>query len=433
MIMGGSSTDHAVLHVEQFTLANGMRVILQPDPSLPLIATHLSYDAGSSREPSRLCGLAHVCEHVSSLNQGVSWRSYPELIESIGGLTNGSTSHDLISFSAVVPAYQLALVLQVEASRMSHPIDGLTPAGLEAQRGVVIQEYRQRVGNRPYGRSLEFVQKLLYPPEHTYHWPPGGLPDCVGTVSRGDVEAYFSTNLTPDKAVLVLAGDFSPDKVAAEVERHFSAIEPGANRKNGHSRPHRDLPPLNGTRHAVVADDVSLPRVHLAYRAPGFGEKSWYAASLLFRSLAVGRTSPLQQKLVCQAGVAQEVQAQMVTMRDASTAAFVATAAPGVEHRALEEALITAVDELIDGGVPNASLCRAQKKALTDHFSMIQRADRRAEFIASSAIFCDDPARVAAEDEYFRRVTPFDVSEFAATSCRNEKHVVLSLVPRGDV
>lgn len=316
---------------------------------------------------------------------------------------------------------------------MSRPIAGLTPAGLEAQRGVVIQEYRQRVGNRPYGRSFEFVQKLLYPPQHPYHWPPGGLPDCVDTVSRGDVEAYFRMNFTPDRAVLVLVGDFSPDEAAAEVARHFSAIPPGANEANGHSRTHGELPPLNGTKREVVADHVFLPRVHLAYRAPGFGETSWYAAALLFRSLAVGRTSPLQQKLVCEAGVAQEVQAQMVTMRDASTAAFVATAAPGVGRRALEEALITAVDELIDCGVSKASLCRARKKALTDHFSMIQRADRRAEFIASSAIFCDDPARVAVEDEYYGRITPSDVSEFVGTSCRKEKRVVLSMVPRGDV
>jgi zinc protease len=316
---------------------------------------------------------------------------------------------------------------------MSLPIAGLTPARLEAQRGVVIQEYRQRVGNRPYGRGFEFVQKLLYPTEHPYHWPPAGLPDCVNSVSRGDVEAYFRTNFTPDRAVLVLVGNFSPDEAVAEVERHFSALSQGACQANGHSRPHGDLPPLNGTRRRKVGDHVNLPRVHLAYRAPGFGETNWYAAALLFRSLAVGRTSPLQQRLVCKTGIAQEVKAQMVTMRDASTAAFVATAAPGVEQRALEEALITAVDELLNCGVSNAVLGRARNKALTDHFSMIQRSDRRAEFIASSTIFCDDPARVAVEDEYYRRITSADLSEFVAISCRNENRVVLSLVPQGDV
>ncbi|MCA1636052.1 MAG: insulinase family protein [Acidobacteria bacterium] len=436
--MTSFSTDRAVLRVEQLTLANGMRVIMQPDPCVPLVAAHLAYVAGSGREPPHLCGLAHVCEHVSSLAPpGVSARSYPELIEGVGGLTNGSTSHELISFSALLPAHQLTLGLRVEASRMSRPLAGLTPSGLDAQRGVVLQEYQQRVGNRPYGRGFELVQKLLYPPTHPYHWPPGGLPDCIAAVSTSDVEAYFGGNFKPERAVLVLVGDFSPGAVTAEVARHFGDIPAGDRRANdGQSNPDAqqrgNLPPIEGGRREAEADRVPSARVHLSCRAPGYGEASWYAAALLFRSLAVGRTSPLQQKLVHERGVAREVKAQLVTMRDASTGAFVATAAPGVGRLELEEALVAALDELLDGRFPEAALRRAQKKALTDHYSLIRRPERRAEFIASSAIFCGDPARVAVEDECYRRVTPAEVSEFGEVIRREENRVVLSLVPEGD-
>lgn len=430
--MASLPTDRAALGVEQFTLANGMRVILQPDPRVPLVATHLCYAAGSSREPSHLCGLAHVCEHVASLAPPTApARNYAELIEGVGGLTNGSTSHELLSFNALLPARQLSFGLRVEASRMSRPLAGLTPSGLDAQRRVVVQEYRQRVGNRPYGRGLELVQRMLYPPAHPYHLPPGGLPDCVAAVSASDVEAYFDDNFKPERAVLVLVGDFSPAEAEAEVARHFGDISAGAP-ANGDAQRRGTLPPIEGARREVLADQVSSARVHLACRAPGYGEAGWYAAALLFRILAVGRTSPLQQKLVHERGVAREVKAQLVTMREASTGAFVATAAPGVGGRELEEALVAALDELLGGGVPEAALRRAQKKALTDHYSLVQRADRRAEFIASSSVFRGDPARVAVEDECYRRVTPAEVSEFGESIRREGNRVVLSLVPEGE-
>jgi|GEM_PF-1937822 len=435
--MTSFSQDRAVLRGEQFTLANGMRVILQPDPCVPLVAMHLAYVAGSGREPPRLCGLAHVCEHIATLTPpGAAARSYPELIEGAGGLMNASTSHELISFNALLPAHQLRLGLRVEASRMLRPLAGLNPSSLDAQRGIVLQEYQQRVGNRPYGRGFELVQKLLYPPTHPYHWPPGGLPDCIATVSLSDVEVYFGGNFKPERAVLVLVGDFSPAEATAEVARHFGDISADDRRATGQANSdaqlRENLSPSIGGRREVVADRAPSARVHLSCRAPGYGAASWYAAALLFRSLAVGRTSPLQLKLVHEAGVAREVKAQLVTMRDASTGAFVATAAPGVGRLELEEALVAAVDELLDGGVPEAALRRAQKKALTDHYSMIQRADRRAEFIASSAIFCGDPERVAVEDECYRRVTPSEVSEFGEVIRREENRVVLSLVPQED-
>jgi predicted Zn-dependent peptidase len=443
--MASFSPEREAMRVEQFTLANGMRVILQPDPGVPLVATHLAYNAGSWRDPARLCGLAHVCEHVVSLTPpGAQARSYPELIEGVGGLANASTSHELMSFSALLPAHQLSLGLRVEASRMARPLAGLTPSGLDAQRGVVLQEYRQRVGNRPYGRGFELVQKLLYPPAYPYRLPPGGLPDGIAAVSPSDVEAYCADNFKPELSVLVLAGDFSPGEAAAEIESCFGDIPAGDRRAtgrangganadaNGDSRAREKLPPLERGRREVLTDRVPFARVHLACRAPGYGEAGWYAAALLFRSLTVGRTSPLQRKLVYETGVAQEVKAQLVTMRDASTGAFVATAAPGVGQLELEEALVAAVDELLDDGVPEAALRRAQKKALTDHYSIIQRSDRRAEFIAASAIFCGDPSRVSVEDDFYRRVTPADLAGFGGVMRREENRVRLSLVPEGD-
>lgn len=426
-----TSTDRAGPRAKRFTLTNGMRVIVQPEEATPLVAMHVCYAAGSRGEPSQSCGLAHVCEHIAGLApQGASAQTYSEVIESCGGLANGSTSHERISFSAVLPSHQLTLGLCVEASRMSRPLDGLTAASFDAQRSVVIQEYRQRVGNRPYGRSFELVQRLLYPPGHPYHWPPGGLPECVANISREEAETFFRTNFTPDKATLILVGNVSPG-AAAEVESLFDAIPAGVGDINSDLHVGLESRPRGVGRREVVEDRVPFPRVYMAFSAPGFGEAGWYAASLWLRCLAVGRTSPLQQKLIHERGVAQALGAQMVTMRDASTAAFVATAAPDIGRQQLEESLRAALEEVLAEGVSEARLGRARTKALTDHFSSIQRIEHRAEFVATSAVFSDDPAH--AVNEHYRRLSPADISEFGLGFCRAEDCAMLSIVPQGSV
>ena len=174
---------------------------------------------------------------------------------------------------------------------------------------------------------------------------------------------------------------------------------------------------------------MPFPRVHVAFSAPGFGEEGWYAASLWLRSLAVGRTSPLQRMLVRERCVAQEVGAQIVTMRDASTAAVVATAAPGVGRQQLEESLRGALEELLDAGITETRLARARKKALTDHFSTIRRVEHRAQFIAAATVFRDDPEH--AVEERYRRQSAADVSEFGLNLYRAQDCAVLSVVPHG--
>lgn len=425
--MTAPSTIRPAPGVERFTLANGMRVVVRREEAVPLVALHVGYAAGSRDEPPRSCGLAHVCEHVAGIAPpGSPARTYTEVIEGCGGLANGSTSHERISFSAVLPSHHLGLGLGVEAGRMARPAVGLTEGELEAQRGIVVQEYRQRVGNRPYGRSFELVQRLLYPPTHPYHQPPGGLPECVPNVSLREVEEFFRGHFTPDRATLTLVGEVAPG-AEAEVERLFGAT-PAAPRRADPGA-HAELKPRGAARREMVEDRVPFPRVYAAFCAPGFGEPGWYVASLWLRSLAVGRTSPLQQKLVGERRVAQEVGAQVVTMRDASTAAFVATAAPGVEGTRLEEALRAALDEVIAEGVSPPRLERARTKALTDHFSSVQRIDRRAEFVATAAAFRDDPE--PAVEEHYRRPSAADVSEFGRNFCRAEDCAALVIVPQG--
>lgn len=422
----------ATFSAESFRLPNGMRVVLQPDRRIPSVALHLCYASGSRHEPPALCGLAHLCEHLSFRPpQAEDEQSYSQLVEDYGGEGGGATFHDRTSFSTTLPSHFLSLGLFVEACRMSEGAPPLTPEMLRVQRDVVLQELRQRVQNRPYGQSFELVQGLLYPPGHPYRLPPGGLPERLHAITCRDAEEFINTNYRPGRAVLAVVGDFAPEEAAREIEGYFGSIPARSTNGGGLNGGLPDLQNLPGERRAAVTERVPFPRCYLTFRAAGGGQAGWYAASLLTRSLAVGRLSPLRRKLINERRVAQEVQAQVYTMREAATFAFVATAAAGVGGHILEAALVEAVDELLAEGVSEADLGRAKKKALTDHYSLMQRLDRRAESLACAVAYLDDPAHAATEGHCYDRLGADDVSGYGREHLRPEGRALLTINPLG--
>lgn len=427
-----SSTRHAHFPLDYSRLACGLRVVLQPDRRIPLVASQMCYLSGSKDETPELCGLAHLCEHLASLDlRSNSSENFNRLIEQVGGVTNGSTYHERTAYTMTLPSQNLALCLWAEATRMSGCAMKLSQKTLDVQRAILLQEHRLRVENRPYGRSLEILQQLLYSTDDPYHRMPAGSPEGLRSISRDDVEEYFLTNFRPDKAILVLVGDFSFDKALEEVERYLGVMPIKEKIAERDMRFTPKLSPLEKARHEVIADRVPFARTYLAFRAPGYGHRGCYTASLLVRSLSVGRSSPLQRKLVQELGIAQEVQAQMIMMWEASTVAITATAVRGIDHKRLEAALVETLDDILLRGIPDMALQRAQKKALTDHYATVQRLDRRADFLASLAAYLDDPARVGVEADSYCQIELDELMDFSQNYCRPERRVLLSFVPCG--
>lgn len=423
-------TDRGASPMQCYRLANGMRVVVQPDRRIPLVAIHLCYLAGSRDEPAERCGLAHLCEHFTSVNPrgGV----YAQLLEKAGGVSNGSTQHDQTSYSVSLPSEHLRLGLWVERRRMTDAPSKFTPQALEVQRNIVLQERRERVDGNPYGRSFELLQSLLYPSAHPYSRPPAGSPDGIRAADTADVENYFRSHYTPDNAVLALAGDVSHDEAIREVERYFGDVPAGGRGQTESAAQGRaERLPAQSERREVVRDNVPFARTHLSYRAPGHRTDGWHAASLYVRSLGVGSSSPLRRKLVQERKVAQGVQAYMASMREASTVAFAATAAPGVELERLEAALVEAVDELNAEGVPPTTVRRAQKKALTDYYSVMENLNSRAEALASLVAYFDDPTLLGDEARRYLSVEPQDLMDAGRKLCAAEGRVLLSMVPDG--
>src|SRR5687767_12187005 len=216
------------LRIEEHRLDNGLRVVLNPDAALPLVAVNLWYHVGSQNETPGRTGFAHLFEHMLFQgSQNVGTNDHFRYVQQVGGVANGSTWFDRTNYYETLPANHLELGLWLEADRMGYLLPAMTAEKLENQRQVVMNERRQRVDNQPYGRAFERLNELLFPAEHPYHWPVIGYMDDIAAATLADVETFFRTWYTPDNAVLTLSGAFDPDAAMRLVEQHFGPIPPG--------------------------------------------------------------------------------------------------------------------------------------------------------------------------------------------------------------
>jgi predicted Zn-dependent peptidase len=414
------------LAFERHTLANGLRVVLHRDATLPLVAVNLWYHVGSKNERPGRTGFAHLFEHM--LFQGsehIPTHEHFRQVQRVGGVANGSTWYDRTNYYETLPAHHLDLGLWLESDRMGFLLPAITQENLETQRGVVMNERRQRVENQPYGRAGERLHEMLYPGDHPYHWPVIGYMEDIAAATLEEVRAFFRTYYTPNNAVLTVAGDIHPEAALERIEAWFGDI-PAGPPVPPVSAP---LPPL-GERRAVIEDAVRLPRIYFGFRAPAYGHRLWYAADLLAAVLAGGKSSPLYRDLVYDRQIAQDVGLHVSPYEEVATCLGVVTARPGVEVEALEEAFLGHLARAAEVPPKAEDLERARNRVLTELYSGLQKLDTRADLFSQFTTFFDDPGGVQEEADRYQQVTEEDLLELSRTCWTDEQRIAVTVVPR---
>jgi len=291
---------------------------------------------------------------------------------------------------------------------------------------VVMNERRQRVDNRPYGRAYERLHELLYPEKHPYHWPVIGYMEDIEAATLEDVQTFFSTYYSPNNAVLTVAGDFEPKDALEQIQGYFEPIAaapppPAVN---------ATLPPLGGERREVLEDDIQLPRIYVGFRAPSYGDPQWYAADLLTRALAGGKSSPLYEELVYRRQIAQDISCSLFPTEIAATCYFVATCKPGVDPAELEKAFFEQLDRVVAEPLAQQDLERPRNQILSSYYQSFQTLDQRADLLSEFTTYFGDPERVRWEPENYLQLSAEDLQRYAATYFKPQERVVLTLVPR---
>lgn len=417
--------------IQRFRLDNGLRVVFSRDPDVPVIATNLWYDVGSRNERPGRTGFAHLFEHMMFQgSEHVPETAHFALIEQAGGSLNGSTWLDRTNYFETLPARYLELGLWLESDRMGWLLPAMTQEKLDNQRDVVKNERRWRVDNQPYGDWDERLQAMVYPPEHPYHHSVIGSMEDLDAASLEDIEQFFRTYYAPNNAVLTVCGEFDADEARRLVERYFDDIPEGPAVPPIPGR--TEIPDVRGEPvREVVEQDVSLPRFYLAFRIPPYGLERHYPAVVAAHVLADGKASVLYRRLVREERLAQDVFAYALPIVVGAAMLVVwATARPGIDPGALEDALLRELQRLHD--VADEEVERAVHLVESRQLIGLQRVDERADMLSMFTTHFDDPGRINTELDRVRAVTPDAVRAFAARNLGEDNRATLLYMPRAE-
>jgi zinc protease len=416
--------------VETFHLDNGLFVTLSEDRTTPIVAVNLWYHVGSANEKAGRTGFAHLFEHM--LFQGsahVGSNEHFELIQRAGGTLNGSTWLERTNYFETVPSNELALALWLEADRMGELLPAMTQEKLDTQRDVVKNERRWAVDNQPYGTMLEKMQELVFPPSHPFQHSLIGSMEDLSAASLDDVAQFFATYYTPDNAVLSVAGDFDTIEARNLITEYFAPIPSGATRP---TLPPMDLPPVFGSRlRELVYDNVSLPRLFMAFRSPVFGSEEYYAASVASAVLGMRKGSRLHRSLVRERQIAADAGAFTFDLAKGTDLLVVdVTARPETSVTRLEEEVEREIDEIHRDGVTEQEVKRAVALIETDLLGSLQSAGERADRLSMFATYFKRPELINDQPDRYRSVTSRTVNEFIFERLGEDNRASLLYVPK---
>ncbi len=413
---------------EVHTLDNGLRVIVHEDPSVPLVAVNVWYHVGSKNERPGRTGFAHLFEHLMFEGSAHAPEGmFDTLLESVGGVNNGSTSPDRTNYYEMLPASALELALWLEADRMGWLLPAMTREKLDAQRDVVKNERRQSYENRPYGLAFETILAALFPPDHPYHWPVIGYMADLDAATLDDVHEFFRTYYAPNNASLVVAGSVDGARVLSLVERYFGEIPRGPQAPEVRATPVVS----NGGRRLVLEDDVRLPRLYLAWHSPAYFAEGDAALDAAATILAEGKASRLHRALVYERGVAQDVQAFQDSRKLGSIFFVVVTARPEVPLAELERETLQQLEAIAAGDVAAGEVERARNRIETAFVDELQHLLGRADRLNLYAYYTGDPGYAISDLERYRRLEAGDIATAVRRWLVGAPPVALSVVPRG--
>jgi predicted Zn-dependent peptidase len=410
-------------------LDNGLRLIISVDRLAPVVAVNLWYNVGSKNEVEGKTGFAHLFEHVMFQgSRNVGKAEHMALVQAAGGTMNGSTWLDRTNYYETLPSHQAELALWLEADRMGTLLDALSQENLDNQREVVKNERRWSYDNRPYGTWYEKLQGHLYPPEHPYHHTTIGSMEDLDAASIEDVSAFFRTYYAPNNAVVSVVGDVDPDDIRRWTERYFGGIpaNPDIPKLGDLS-----LPAVIGEeRRETVYDKVPLPRVHVGFRAPVYGDPRLDALDIAAQVLAGGKGSRLHRRLVRDERIAQDVAlVALGFVGGASMAAGWATVRPGVSVEKVEAALHEELDRLTREPISDDELARARALIETEELAALSRVEERADRLSMYATLFDDPDLINRTLPRYLAVTAEDIQAVSRDVFRADNRVVLTYLP----
>lgn len=340
---------------DRFTLENGLKVIVHKDKTTPIVAFNLLYDVGARDENPEKTGFAHLFEHLM-FEGSVNIPNYDTPLQRAGGENNAFTNNDITNYYITLPKENLETAFWLESDRMLGL--ALTQEKLDIQKKVVIEEFKQRYLNQPYGDWNLYLRPLAYK-KHPYQWPTIGKEiSHIENATLQEVKDFFYKHYAPNNAILVVAGNVEVDEVQELAEKWFGPIP----KRNVPTRTVPQEPKQTEARFAELERQVPLNAIYKAYHMPKRGDHDYYATDLISDILSNGKSARLMQRLVKEQRLFNSINAYITGDNDPGLFMVTGNLNEGVSFEQGEKALQTELQILINEQVEGYELDKVKNK-----------------------------------------------------------------------
>lgn len=414
-----------LLPYEQFTLSNGLRVVVHEDHSAPKVAVAVWYHVGSMNEPAGKTGFAHLFEHLMFNGSEHHDAEFMPPLQEIGvSAVNGATSLDQTYYYEVVPTGGLERALWLESDRMGYLLGAVTQAKLDEQRGVV-QNEKRTYENRPYARMPELRAAAIFPPGHPYRHPTIGSMEDLEAASLEDVQDWFRTYYGASNAVVTLAGDVTVERARELMERYFGSVPPGP----PVGRMTEWTPLLDRIKTEVVAENVPQTAIAWSWPVPGHRAEENQALRMAASVLGRGRLSRLHQALVLDRQLATSVSVNYESSAIAGMFTIELQLKPGVDPTEAEAVLDEVVRQFLAEGPMAEELERIKVTAYGDNVRSLESLFVRAMMLSGGALFDGDPGQFEVDLRRFEALRADEVRD-ASREWLSRPNYRLTVVPQ---
>jgi len=390
LIFLSAAAQNVEINFTEYTLDNGLRLVVHEDNKAPIVAVNVWYHVGSKNEKTGKTGFAHLFEHLMFNGTENYDDEYFKPFELVGATNmNGTTNFDRTNYFQNVPKTALDMALWMESDRMGHLLGAITQEKLDEQRGVVQNEKRQGE-NQPYGKVFSKLLAGVFPEGHPYATSVIGSMDDLNAASLEDVQEWFETYYGPNNAVIVVAGDVVPDEVLAKVEHYFGDIPPGP----PISRPKSWTVKLDRDKREVMQDRVPQARIYKVWGGPTNTGEDSELLHLFGDVLASGKNSRLYERLVYNDQIATAVQAGMISNEIGGMFMATATAQPGGDLKAVEQAMNEEIARILKDGISKDELERVKvqyRSGFVRGLESIGGFGGKSDLLAQNAVYEGDP------------------------------------------
>ena len=409
---------------EEYTLDNGLHVVLHQDKSAPVVVTSVMYHVGAKDENPERTGFAHFFEHLLfEGTENIERGEWFKLVTANGGHNNANTSDDRTYYYEVFPSNNLELAIWMESDRLLQPV--INQIGVDTQNEVVKEEKRLRVDNQPYGNLITEVKRNMFK-KHPYRWAPIGSMEHLDAATLEEFQAFNKKFYIPNNAVLVIAGDIDFKQTKELVQQYFGPIKKGTPVE----RIKITEDPITTPIIAEYQDpNIQLPMYITAYRTPSNKTRDARVLDMVSSILTGGKSSRLYKKLVDQDKMAMQVSAFNFSQEDYGMYLILDIPMPGFTREQLQKVIDAEIVDLQTNLISERDYQKLQNEFENNYVNSNSNLESLAENLATNYLLMGDINLINEEINIYRSITREEIRGVAKKYLQPNARLLLDYVP----